>query len=56
MASTATAINLTTAITEIDATSATAPCALADGSTDGQIKTVLNVSTSGTNNDHNHTG
>ena len=44
------AINLTTAITEVDATSAAAPCTLAASSTDGQIKTVLNVSTSGTNN------
>jgi hypothetical protein len=46
--STATAINVTTAITEIDATSATHSCAIADGS-DGQVKTVINVSTSGTN-------
>ena len=43
--STSTAINLTTAITEVDATSAAAPCTLAASSTDGQIKTVLNVST-----------
>ena len=48
--STSSAINLTTAITEVDATSAAAPCTLAASSTDGQIKTVLNVSTSGTNN------
>ena len=47
--STSSAINLTTAITEVDATSAAAPCTLAASSTDGQIKTVLNVSTSGTN-------
>ena len=47
--STSTAINLTTPITEVDATSAAAPCTLADGS-DGQIKTIINVSTSGTNN------
>ena len=46
--STNTAINVTTAITEIDATSATHSGALADGS-DGQIKTIINVSTSGTN-------
>ena len=46
--STATAVNVTTAITEIDATSATHSCALADGA-DGQIKTIINVSTSGTN-------
>ena len=47
--STSTAINLTTPITEVDATSAAAPCTLADGS-DGQIKTIINVSTSGTEN------
>ena len=46
--STSTAINLTTPITEVNATSAAAPCTLADGS-DGQIKTIINVSTSGTN-------
>ena len=40
---------MTTAITEVDATSAAAPCTLAASSTDGQIKTILNVSTSGTN-------
>ena len=48
--STSSAINLTTAITEVDATSAAAPCTLAASSTDGQVKTILNVSTSGTNN------
>ena len=47
--STATAVNVTTAITEINATSATHAGALADGS-DGQIKIILNVSTGGTNN------
>jgi len=47
--STATAVNVTTAITEINATSATHACAMADGA-DGQIKIILNVSTSGTNN------
>lgn len=47
--STATAVNVTTAITAINATSATHSCALADGA-DGQVKTILNVSTSGTNN------
>ena len=46
--STNTAVNVTTAITEINATSATHTAALADG-TDGQIKTIINVSTSGTN-------
>lgn len=46
--STTTAVNITTAVTEINATSATHSCGLADGS-DGQIKIVLNTSTSGTN-------
>ena len=46
--STNTAINVTTAITEIDATSATHSAALADGS-DGQIKTIIDTATSGTN-------
>ena len=46
--STATAVNVTTAITEINATSATHTCALADGS-DGQVKIIINTSTSGTN-------
>ena len=46
--STATAINVTSAITEINATSATHSCAMADG-VDGQIKTIINTSSSGTN-------
>ena len=46
--SSTTAPNVTTAITEINATSATHSCALADGA-DGQIKIILNTSTSGTN-------
>lgn len=46
--SSATAINVTTAVTEINATSATHSAALADG-TAGQIKTIINTSTSGTN-------
>tara|TARA_Y100000004_G_scaffold147495_1_gene168697 strand:+ start:98 stop:559 length:462 start_codon:yes stop_codon:yes gene_type:complete len=46
--STSTAIEVTNAVTEVDATSATAPCTLADGS-NGQIKTIINVSTGGTN-------
>jgi len=46
--SSATAINVTTAVTEIDATSATHSGALADGVA-GQIKTIINTSTSGTN-------
>ena len=45
--STATAIDVTSAITEINATSATHSCAIADGA-DGQVKTVINTSTSGT--------
>jgi len=47
--STNTAVNVTTAITEINATSATHAAAMADGA-DGQIKTIINVSTGGTNN------
>ena len=46
--STSTAITVTEPVTEINATSATAPCTLADGA-NGQIKIILNVSTSGTN-------
>jgi hypothetical protein len=46
--SSTTAVNVTTAITEINATSATHSCALADGA-DGQVKTIINTATSGTN-------
>ena len=46
--STSTAITLTEPVTEVNATSATAPCTLADGA-NGQIKTIINISTSGTN-------
>jgi hypothetical protein len=46
--STTTAVDVTSAVTEINATSATHSCAMADGS-DGQIKIVINTSTSGTN-------
>ena len=46
--STTIAINFTTAITEINATSALTACSLADGA-DGQVKTVINTSTSNTN-------
>jgi len=46
--STATAPDVTSAITEINATSATHAAAIADGS-DGQVKIILDVSTSGTN-------
>ena len=45
--STSTAIEITNAVTEVNATSAAAPCTLADGN-NGQIKTIINVSTSGT--------
>jgi len=41
--------NVTSAITEVDASSSTGAISLADGN-DGQIKTFINVSTSGTNN------
>ncbi len=47
--STTTAVNVTTAITEINATSATHACGMADGA-DGQVKTIINVSTGGSNN------
>ena len=46
--STNTAVDVTSAITEINATSATHTAALADGA-DGQVKTIINTSTSGTN-------
>jgi hypothetical protein len=46
--STSTAIEITNPVTEVDATSAAAPCTLADGS-NGQIKIIINVSTAGTN-------
>ena len=46
--STSTAIDVTSAVTEVNATSAAAPCTLADGS-NGQIKTVIDVATAGTN-------
>mgnify|MGYP001161289155 CR=1 FL=1 len=46
--STSSAITVTEPVTEVDATSATASCTLADGA-NGQIKTIINVSTSGTN-------
>ena len=47
--SSATAINVTTAVTEINATSATHAAALPVGVA-GQIKMILNTSTGGTNN------
>ena len=47
--STSSAIDITSAVTEVNATSAAAPCTIADGA-NGQIKTIINVSTGGTNN------
>src|SRR6056300_1508899 len=46
--STSQAIEITNPVTEVNATSAAAPCTLADGA-NGQIKTIINVSTAGTN-------
>ena len=46
--STSSAVDVTSPVTEVNATSAAAPVTLADGS-NGQIKTIINVSTSGTN-------
>ena len=46
--STSTAVTLTEPVTEVNATSAAAPVTLADGA-NGQIKTILNTSTGGTN-------
>jgi len=46
--STSSAIDIITPVTEVNATSAAAPCTLADGA-NGQIKTIINISTSGTN-------
>ena len=45
--STALAIDVTSAVTEINGTGGTASCSLADGS-DGQVKIILNVATGGT--------
>ena len=47
--STTTAVDILAAVTEINATAATHACGMADGA-DGQVKTIINVSTSGTNN------
>ena len=46
--STSIAVNVTTPVSEVDATSAIATLTLADGA-NGQIKTIINVSSSGTN-------
>ena len=43
-----TAIDVTSAVTEVNATSAQAPCTLADGA-NGQIKIIINTSTGGSN-------
>ena len=45
---TSSAIEITNPVTEVNATSGAAPVTLADGS-NGQIKTIINVSSSGTN-------
>ena len=47
--STSSAIDITSAVTEVNATSGAAPTTLADGA-NGQIKTIINVSTGGSNN------
>ena len=47
--STSSAIEITSPVTEVDASSAGAPCTLADGA-NGQIKTIIDVSASGSNN------
>ena len=46
--SSSTAITLTEPVTEVDATSAAGTLTMADGA-NGQIKTIINVATSGTN-------
>lgn len=46
--STSSAVDIITPVTEVDCTSAIATLTLADGS-NGQIKTIINVSSSGTN-------
>ena len=51
--STSTAIEITNPVTEVNATSAGAPVTLADGA-NGQIKTIINVSTGGTNAGHDY--
>ena len=47
--STSNAIDITSAVTEVNATSAQAPCTLAYGA-NGQIKIIIYVSTGGSNN------
>ena len=47
--STSSAIDITSAVTEVNATAGAAPTTLANGA-NGQIKTIINVSTGGSNN------
>ena len=47
--STSSAVDITSAVTEVNATSGAAPVTLADGA-NGQIKTIINISTGGSNN------
>ena len=47
--STSSTVELTNAVTEVNATAGDAPVTLADGA-NGQIKTIINVSTGGSNN------
>ena len=49
LTSSSTAANVTSAISEVDQSGGATALSLADGS-DGQIKTIINVSTGGTNN------
>jgi len=46
--STSSAVDITSAVTEVNATSGAAPVTLADGA-NGQIKTIINISTGGSN-------
>ena len=46
--STSSAVEITNPVTEVNATSGAAPVTIADGA-NGQIKTIINVSTAGTN-------
>ena len=46
--STSSAVDITSAVTEVNATSGAAPVTLADGA-NGQIKTIINISTDGSN-------
>ena len=46
--STSSSVEITSAVTEVNATSGAAPVTLADGA-NGQIKTIINISTGGSN-------